>query len=77
MSDLMSSFIQSKGGKLYLNSTVSSLVHDGNGYKAITKDGSVYQGDVVVSTVPITCLKDMLESSRGERNLKRRWNLGL
>jgi len=65
LSDLMSDFIRSKGGRIYLNNPVSSLVHDGNGYKATTKDGSVYQGDVVVSTIPITRLKDMLESSKG------------
>ena len=65
LSDLMADFIRGNGGELHCNSTVSSLVYDGSGYTVTTKDGSAYQGDVIVSTIPITHLKDMLESSNG------------
>jgi len=61
LSDRMMDFVRSKGGKIYLNNTVSSLVKDGCVYKVTTKGGSVYQGDFVVSTIPITQLRDMLE----------------
>jgi len=40
---------------------------DGDGYKVTTKDGSVYRGEFVVSTIPITQLKDMLESIDGHQ----------
>jgi protoporphyrinogen oxidase len=68
LSDRMIDFIQSKGGRIRLNNLVSSIVKDGNGYKVLTKDGSVYKGDFVVSTIPITQLKDMLgESNHREK----------
>ena len=70
LSDRMIDFIRGKGGRIYLNNTVSSLVKDENSYKVITKDGSVYQGDYVVSTIPITQLKDMLESSDDRKKPK-------
>lgn len=63
--DRMMAFIHSKGGKLYLNETVCSLLKDGNHYQAITEGGSVYHGDCVVSTIPITQLRDILESPDG------------
>jgi len=65
LSDLMSDFIRDKGAELHLNSTVSSVVHNGNGYTVTTQDGTAYQGDVAVSTIPITHLKGMLEKSSG------------
>lgn len=65
LSDLMAEYIQGRGGTIRLKSSVASLVYDGKTYRATTTDGSVYEAEAVVSTIPLTDLKDMLGGGRG------------
>jgi protoporphyrinogen oxidase len=59
--DMMRETIESKGGSVQLNQTVDAVIKEGDTYTVKTTDGNSYRADSLVSTMPITNLRDMLQ----------------
>jgi protoporphyrinogen oxidase len=72
LANLMADYVAGKGGKIVLQAEVVKIVNDASGFSVYSQTGECFNGQQVISTMPIHALQEMLvNNSKGqEKNLK-------
>ncbi len=72
LANLMADYVARKGGKIVLQAEVVKIVNDASGFSVYSQTGECFNGQQVISTMPIHALQEMLvNNSKGqEKNRK-------